>query len=113
MVLCGRCDLPREPPPSDIGWQPAHSLSITVAGPFLTKKASLILYVLRTCPVQIRPGNMHEAAIYRGSRSPKYLQIEWRNCNASVGWSRTLLMLSRSGYARTDGQNKRKSRRMD
>jgi len=38
-------------------------LSITVAGPFLTKKASLILYVLRTCPVQIRPGKRHEAAI--------------------------------------------------
>jgi len=37
--------------------------SITVAGPFLTKKASLILYVLRTCPVQIRPGKRHEAAI--------------------------------------------------
>src|SRR4051812_33667210 len=60
------------------------SLSITVAGSFLTKKASLILYVLRTCPVQIRPGKRHEAAIYRGSRSPKYLQIELRNCNAKA-----------------------------
>jgi hypothetical protein len=29
-------------------------LSITVAGPLLTDETSLILYVLRTCPVRIR-----------------------------------------------------------
>src|SRR3954471_9083746 len=33
MVLCWRGDLPRELPPSDIGWQPAHSLSADERSP--------------------------------------------------------------------------------
>ena len=37
--------------------------NITVAGPLLTDETSLILYVLRTCPVRIRFGKRRELPI--------------------------------------------------
>src|SRR3954447_18231592 len=58
--------------------------SITVAGPLLTKKTSLILYVLRTCPARIRPGKRHELPIKEYSVSHNYFQIGWCNCNANA-----------------------------
>src|SRR4051812_30874845 len=56
-------------------------LSITVAGPLLTEKTSLILYVLRTCPARIRPGKRHELPIKEYNVTHNYFQIGWRNCN--------------------------------
>src|SRR3954451_18180453 len=55
--------------------------SITVAGPLLTEKTSLILYVLRTCPARIRPGKRHELPIKEYNVTHNYFQNGWRNCN--------------------------------
>ena len=54
---------PGEPPsyPRTVGLRGVPN--ITVAAPLLTEKTSLILYVLRTCPVQIRFGKKRELPI--------------------------------------------------
>src|SRR3954447_2256762 len=60
------------------------SSSITVAGPLLTEKTSLILYVFRTCPARIRPGKRHELPIKKYNVTHNYFQIGWCNCNARL-----------------------------
>src|SRR4051795_12564659 len=65
--------------------------SITVAGPLLTEKTSLILYVFRTCPARIRPGKRHELPIKKYNVTHNYFQIGWCNCNASTTVASPLL----------------------